>query len=168
MGARLHALELIPDATGDAAIRLDWHALQEAGLPSMLDHVGSTNAPHVTVIAVPTIGAVDEQRAADLIGPLLPVTARTSGLVLLGGERLTVARALEVPDQLVRAVLDLRAATAGHQHESWLPHVSVAPRVRRSDLATVIEALEPAGLELQLSSLRRWDPDLNEVRVVAG
>ena len=52
---RLHALELIPDAAGESAVRRDWQALRDAGLPSMLDHTGASNTPHVTVIAVPGI-----------------------------------------------------------------------------------------------------------------
>ena len=35
---RLHALELVPDDAGDAAVRRDWQALRDAGLPSQLDH----------------------------------------------------------------------------------------------------------------------------------
>ena len=50
---RLHALELLPDDDGEAAVRADWQALRDAGLPSQLDHAGETNTPHVTVVAVP-------------------------------------------------------------------------------------------------------------------
>ena len=75
---RLHALELLPDAAGEAAVRRDWQALREAGLPSMLDHAGATNTPHVTVVAVPAIDGADEARAVDLLGPLLPIAVRAS------------------------------------------------------------------------------------------
>ena len=70
---KLHALELLPDAAGEAAVRRDWQALRDAGLPSMLDHTGATNTPHVTVIAVPAIAADDEALAVELLAPLLPV-----------------------------------------------------------------------------------------------
>ncbi|WP_193615061.1 2'-5' RNA ligase family protein [Nocardioides lijunqiniae] len=156
---RLHALELLPDAAGEAAVRRDWQALRDAGLPSMLDHTGASNTPHVTVIAVPEIEPADERLAADLLGPVLPVAARLSGLALLGGRRVSVARLVDVPDELVTAVLRLRAGTRGHQHPGWLPHVTLARRVERADVPRVLEAVAGDGEPLSLVSLRRWDPD---------
>ncbi|WP_134739019.1 2'-5' RNA ligase family protein [Nocardioides sp. 503] len=164
---RLHALELLPDTAGEAAVRRDWQALRDAGLPSMLDHTGASNTPHVTVLAVPEIEPPDERLAADLLGPLLPVTARLSGLALLGGQRVTVARLVDVPDELVAAVLRLKAATRGHQHPGWLPHVTLARRVERTDLPRVLDAVAMDGEPLSLVSLRRWDPDELSVHPVA-
>lgn len=62
---QLHAIELLPDAAGEAAVRAGWQALHDAGLPSTLDHTGASNTPHVTVIAVPAIRADDELAAVD-------------------------------------------------------------------------------------------------------
>jgi hypothetical protein len=84
---RLHALELLPDAAGEAAVRRDWQALRDAGLPLMLDHTAASNTPHVTAVAVPAITPADEQLAAEVLGPLLPVAAGLSGPALLGGRR---------------------------------------------------------------------------------
>src|SRR6478609_7648979 len=95
---RLHAIELLPDDAGRDAVRRDWQALRDAGLPSQLDHRGATNAPHVTVVSAAGLPADVVARAAALLEPLLPVRARVSGLLLLGGTRLTVARALDVAD----------------------------------------------------------------------
>jgi hypothetical protein len=77
---RLHSLELVADAVGEAAIRADWQALRDSGLRSMLDHVGATNTPHLTVIALASITSIDEARAVDLLGGLLPVNVVTSGV----------------------------------------------------------------------------------------
>ena len=158
---RLHALELVPDAAGDHAVRRDWQALRDAGLRSQLDHAASTNSPHVTVLALPALTSATEARAAELFGPLLPVTVRAAGLAVLGGEKVTV---LDVPGTLVRAVLDLRGGLAGERHPGWLPHVTLARRLPRGDVHRAIEVLAYADVELTLASLRRWDPERHEVR----
>ena len=118
---RLHALELVPNAAGDAVVRRDWQALHDAGLPSQLDHTSATNTPHVTILALPAIDADVETRATDLVGALLPVTVRVSGLAFLGGEKVTVARLLDVPPPVVRAVLDLRDEVGGERHRDGCP-----------------------------------------------
>lgn len=164
---RLHALELVPDAAGEAACRDDWQALRDAGLPSQLDHRGATNTPHVTVIATEALDQQDEERAVDLLGPLLPVRVVTSGLAVLGGRTVTLARTLDVADPVTRAVLDLRAATAGHRHAGWLPHVTLARRLPRSDVQRAVDAVGHTSVELVLATLRRWDPDEGVVRTLA-
>ena len=128
---RLHALELVPDEAGDDAVRRDWQALRDAGLASQLDHPAATNTPHVTVLALPSLDRDTEARAAELLLPLLPVAIRVSGLAVLGGEKVTVARLLDVPESLTRAVLDLRAEVEGERHPSWLAHVTLARRMPR-------------------------------------
>jgi 2'-5' RNA ligase superfamily len=165
---RLHALELVPDASGDAAVRRDWKALRDAGLPSQLDHTGAANTPHLTVLAVPAIGADLEARALDLLGPLLPVEIRVSGLALLGGDKVTVARLLDVPPALVRAVLDLRDEVAGERHLGWLPHVTLGRRIPRSEAHRAVEALGYDDVALTLTALRRWDPERQEARLLGG
>lgn len=165
---RLHALELVPDDAGEAACRSEWQALRAAGLPSQLDHRGDTNTPHVTVLATATLTGDDEARAVELIAGLLPIRTVTSGLALLGGTSVTLARTLDVDDEVTRAVLALRATTAGHRHAGWLPHVTLARRLRRADLQRAVDVLGHTSIELVLARLRRWDPDLGEVRTLAA
>lgn len=162
----LHALELVPDEAGQDAVRRDWQALRDARLPSQLDHRGATNAPHVTVVSAPALPDDVVAHAVELLRPLLPIRARVSGLVLLGGGRLTVARALDVPDDVVRAVLTLRQAVPDPQHQGWLPHVTLARRVRRADAGAAVAALDHDDVELVLTELRRWDPDAGAVTPV--
>jgi hypothetical protein len=161
---RLHALELVPDAAGDADVRRDWQALRDAGLASQLDHPAATNTPHVTVLALPRIDEALEARAAELVGSLLPLRVRASGLAVLGGRKATMARLLDVPEALVRAVLDLSADVAGERHPGWLPHVTLARRMPRSDVQRAVDVLGYADVELTLTTLRRWDPQRLEVR----
>jgi hypothetical protein len=160
----LHALELSPDGAGSDVVRRGWQALRDAGLPSQLDHRGMTNEPHVTVVATPEpISTGVAARAVDLLGPLLPLTVRLSGLIVFGGPRPSLAWTLEMPDQVVAAVLDLRAVTGGHRHEGWLPHVTLARRLRRDEVEAARVALGAGPRELLLASLRHWDPDQGSI-----
>ena len=144
---RMHALELLPDDAGCDVVRRDWQALHDAGLPSQLDHRGATNSPHVTA------------PARDLLVPRLPVAVRAGGIGLLGGSKVALVRLLDVPDDLVRAVLDLRAGVAEVQHAGWLPHVTLARRISRVDVPAALQVLGHDPVVLTLTSLRRWDPE---------
>jgi hypothetical protein len=163
---RLHALELVPDEAGDAAVRRDWQVLRDTGLPSQLDHTSGTNTPHVTVLALPGIDATTEARALELVGAQLPVTVRVSGLAFLGGDKVTVARLLDVPPTLARAVLDLRERAEGERHAGWLPHVTLGRRIPRAELPRVVDVLGYDDVALTLTALRRWDPERREVRIL--
>ncbi|CAA9388127.1 MAG: hypothetical protein AVDCRST_MAG32-2041 [uncultured Nocardioides sp.] len=164
----LHAIELLPDEAGQDLVRRDWEALRDAGLPSQLDHRGATNAPHVTVVAAPDIGRTGEDVAVERLGPLLPATARTAGLVVLGGARVTVARLVEVDDAVTAAVAAVRAALPDRQHRSWLPHVTLARRLPRADVQRAVDVLGHDDVVLTLTLLRRWDPGTGSVHTLAG
>ncbi len=162
----LHSLELLPDEAGRVAVLRDWQALRAAGLRSQLDHRGMTNTPHLTLVAAPVITDETEQAAAEVLAGMLPLTVRTSGLLLLGARKLTVARVVDVDDALVAAVLRIRAAVDLPQHPGWLPHLTLARRRPRSPAPQAVEVLGHEDLELSLTELRRWDPDLGTVRRV--
>jgi hypothetical protein len=166
---QLHSLELLPDAAGRAAVLRDWQALRDAGLRSQLDHRGMTNTPHLTLVAAPAIGAEAERVAAEELAALLPVRVRTSGLLLLGARKLTLARVIDVEDALVAAVLRIRSVVESPQHPGWLPHLTLARRLPRTEAQRAVEVLGHEDLELTLSELRRWDPELGTVtRVEVG
>jgi len=157
---QLHALELSPDDTGADAVRRGWQGLRDAGLPSQLDHRGTTNAPHVTLVATPDPLSADvADRALALLGPLLPLTVPLSGLIIFGGPRPSLAWAVEMPDEVVAAVLELRSHTRGHRHQGWLPHVTLARRLRRDDIEAARVAVGAGPRELVLATLRHWDPE---------
>lgn len=158
---RLHSFELVPDDAGRDAAIADWAALREAGLPSQLDHRGSTNTPHVTVLEAPALPT--DERAADLLGSLLPLRALLRGLLVLGGDRVTLARGVEVDDAVVAAVLALRQGVPDLPHPGWLPHLTLARRLPRADVPRALEVLDPGDREIVLSTLRRWDPDAGTV-----
>jgi hypothetical protein len=155
---RMHALELLPDEAGCELVRRQWQSLRDAELPSQLDHRGATNSPHVTVLAAPAVGPADEQHARELVAPLLPVEVRPAGIALLGGNRVSLVRLVDAPDELARAVLELRSRVPGVQHAGWLPHVTLARRVSRADVPAALDVVGHEDAVLTLTSLRRWDP----------
>ncbi len=169
-----HSIELLPDDAGADVVRRAWQALRDDGHPSMLDHTGGTNTAHVSVIEVPGISAADEALAVELLMPLLPCEVRLSGLVVLGGARVTLAFLVEAPDALARAVLQLKGATANpghHAHGGWLPHLTLGRRIPRERLAAALQAVEETGVmdaAITLSGLRRWDPEADVVRPLTG
>jgi hypothetical protein len=163
----LHTLELLPDQAGQQVIRRDWLVLSEAGLRSQLDHGGATNAPHLTLVAATAIGPQVEALAVELISPMLPIRVRSSGLLILGARRLTVARVVDVEDQVMASVLRLRAAVDGPRHPGWLPHLTLARGLPRSEVQNTIDALGHGDVELSMTQLRRWDPASRSVTSLA-
>jgi hypothetical protein len=155
----MHALELLPDDAGCEQVRRDWQALRDAGLPSQLDHRGLTNTPHLTVVAAPGLRPEQEAHAVEVLGSALPVEVRSAAIGLLGGAKVSLVRLVDAPDELVRAVLDVRAAVPDAQHPGWLPHITLARRIRRQDVPAALEVLGHQDVTLTLTTLRRWDPD---------
>jgi 2'-5' RNA ligase superfamily protein len=148
-------------------VRASWAALREAGLPSQLDHRGATNEVHLTVVAAPGIPPAAVDAARQVLGPLLPLRVRASGLLVLGGSRVTLARAVDVDDTAVDAVLRVRALVPERQHPGWLPHVTLARRVPRERVQEALDVLGWDDEVLTLTELRRWDPDAGTVVTVA-
>lgn len=164
---RLHALELVPDDAGVEAVRRDWQRLRDAGLPSQLDHPGRTNSPHLTVVSAPALPADAIDVAQVRLGSLLPIRARAAGVLLLGGARLTIARAVDIDDDVVRRALAVRVQVPDRQHVGWLPHVTLARRVERADVQRALDALGHEDVVLMLTELRRWDPGAGRVTTIA-
>lgn len=159
----LHALELVPDDAGRAAVRALWTDLQEAGLPSQADHTKASNQPHVTVVEAEELpdAAIDVARAR--LRGMLPVTATARGLLLLGGEKVTVALGVDLDDDVVRRVLAVRVQVPDRAHRGWLPHVTLARRVPRADVGRALEVVGSPEIGLRLTEVRRWDPDRGHV-----
>lgn len=163
-----HSLELLPDAAGQDAVRRDWQALRDIGLPTQLDHRSPTNAPHLTVVASPVIGPEMESLALRQLGPLLPLRVRASGLILFGGRRVTVARAVDVGEELLRAVVALRGTIDDLSHRGWLPHVTLARGLPREHVQRAVDVLGYDDVELNLATLRHWNPETRSVTVLVG
>ncbi len=160
----MHSVELVLDDRTDAAIRDEWAALLDAGLPSQGRHRGASNRPHVTVALADTLVPGDLSRLAAVAADLpLPVTV--GGLLIFGGRRFVLAR-LAVPGpeilRLQGAMLASLAEPADpHGHFSagrWTPHITLARRLSADEVASAVQALgEVAPFDGTLTAARRWD-----------
>jgi hypothetical protein len=160
---RLHALELVPDDAGQSAVRRLWDDLLDAGLPSQALHTKASNAPHVTVVEAAELpdAAIDVARAR--LRPLLPSQVEARGVLVLGGERVTLALPVQLDDDLLRRALAVRVQVPERAHHGWLPHLTLARRFERADLPRALEVLGAPDLTLTLVEVRRWDPDKGHV-----
>jgi 2'-5' RNA ligase len=166
----VQSVELLLDGGLDAAVRAQWQALADAGLPSQARHTGATNRPHVTLaVHSEPWPATVEAALPDAVGPL-PLTLRLGGLVSFGqgGGRYVLAR-LVVPSagllalhaRIAAAVDPGRAvdpdrpgalgalgALGGPDHLGvgrWTPHVTLARRLDAAAFPAALGALAAGG-----------------------
>ena len=119
------------------------------------------------MVAAPVVPASSRDAARRLLAPLLPVRARVSALLVLGGARVTVARAVDVDDDVLGAVLTVRAGVPDRQHAGWLPHLTLARRLPREEVQRAVDALGWDDAVLSLVELRFWDPHSGTVTRLA-
>lgn len=158
----MFSVELVPDGAADTAVRADWAALAEAGLPSQARHTGVSNRPHVTLALAATAPEPVRQRLSALAGELpLPVTA---GSVLVFGRRQFVLARLAGPDaellhfqrRVVAALDDPVDRHGDFAAGAWTPHLTLARRLRADQVAAALGVLGPGGRG-RLHRLRLWD-----------
>lgn len=157
----MQALELLVDGETDAAVRREWSALSQAGLPSQADHTGATNAPHITMLATDELPAPDDELAIAMAGAL-PLPLRLGPVLVFPGRRLVLAR-LVVADV---ALLQLHATVVAASRAvpsplttpgRWVPHVTLARGIPRGDLEAALALLPSPGRDGSAMRLRRWD-----------
>ncbi|KAA0101285.1 2'-5' RNA ligase family protein [Mycolicibacterium sp. P1-18] len=171
-----HSVELLLDQETDDAIRRQWDALAEAGLPSQAHHRSETNRPHVTLTVGARIDSAVDGALRELAGRL-PLPCRIGAPLVFGHRSLVLAR-LVVPD---RDLLDFHAAVDGicaphlpsgpfpHARPGqWTPHVTLARRLAPADLAAALDAVAAdAADDGTFARLRRWDGDARVDTVIA-
>lgn len=169
----MQAVELTLDPPGDDRVRAEWGALQQAGLPSLADHTGASNRPHVT-LHVRDVVTPDAEHALVPVAARLPLGLRAGGLLLFHARRRWVVARQVVVD---RALLDLHAALAdavgGGGSEltlpgRWVPHLTLARGVREEQLPAVLALLaETPAYDVSAQRLRRWDQEARSAWDVA-
>ncbi|MGM1029029.1 MAG: 2'-5' RNA ligase family protein [Actinomycetota bacterium] len=158
-GSDVTSIELLLDGDAEARVRAEWDALAAAGTSSMAGHTSASNRPHVTLLArsapVPHPLRID--------APALPLPLVLGPPLLLGdGDRRVLARSI-LPSVALLALQEAVVRAAGDGDAAphfapgrWIPHVTLARRIRLVDLA---EALPLLGdpIEARGVALRRWD-----------
>ncbi|MDI9896718.1 2'-5' RNA ligase family protein [Rhodococcus sp. IEGM 1381] len=157
----VQSAELLLDSGLDAAVRREWAALSDAGLPSQNRHRGESNRPHITVAVAASMPVAVDDGAAVRFDPF---DVLLGGLVVFGGRTITLAR-LVVPTS---ELLDLHA----RMHEAvgedsldhldlgrWTPHVTLARRLTSEEAGSAVRLLSTSIEDLVGSAvaLRRWD-----------
>ncbi|OPX11185.1 2'-5' RNA ligase family protein [Mycobacterium sp. AT1] len=162
-----HSVELLFDSDAEHAIRRQWAALVEAGLPSQAHHRSPTNRPHVTLTVAERIDAGVDVALRELAGRL-PLPCRIGAPVVFGRKTLVLAR-LIVPDAgLLRVHESVDAICGPHMPSGpfpharpgqWTPHVTLARRLAPADLGAALDAVYAEAADGTFAGLRRWDGD---------
>lgn len=173
-----HSIELLLDADSDAALRSQWQALDDAGLPSQVHVKSATNRPHITLVAAPRISpeADDQLRA---LAARFPLDCVVGAPLVFGGPRLTLARVI-VP---TAALLDLHAEvyrrSLPHVHGEpfghcepgrWTAHATLGRRYTVEEIGPALAAVAGSGTDLfaRVIGLRRWDGDARVDHLLVG
>ena len=137
------AVCLLLDPPVDAAVRRLWARMEEAGVPSLATHTHGRHVPHLTYAS---LRAWDLDAVAAAVGALAerpPLRLRLDALGIFRRSRCWLAPALSV-DLAARqqAVVEAVTATGADLHRhyrpgDWVPHVTLAPRLRLHDLPAV-------------------------------
>jgi 2'-5' RNA ligase len=137
------AVCLLLDDRADAALRRLWRRLEDAGVPTLLTHTHGLHVPHLTWAALRRYDLDAVQAALATLPEQPPLALHLDAFGTFRRSRCWLAPAVSAP--LVERQAAVVAATTGtgaelHRHYepgSWVPHLTLAPRLRLSDLATV-------------------------------
>jgi 2'-5' RNA ligase len=155
-------VELVCDEALDAAVRGVWRRLEAAGLPSLATHPHPTNRPHVTLATADdlTPGMLADLRAALAA---LPVPVRLDGLIFFDGRMGMAVWRIAADDPLLRLQAEVWRALDGaqrnpqHEPQAWVPHISLARRVRPEQRAAVQAVAGAAAAGGTLVAARSYD-----------
>jgi hypothetical protein len=155
-------VELLLDPASEAWVHDQWTALRTAGLPSLADHTGASNRPHVTVCVVPAVDVRLEGRLA----PRRPFRVTLGPPGTFGHDPVVLVRPVLAGDDLRTYQADVAALLGASADDltspaRWSPHVTLARRLARSrvaDALAVVEASTGLGARrAELGPARRWD-----------
>jgi len=170
----MYSIELVLAGAADRAVRDDWAALQQAGLPSQARHTGASNRPHLTLALTASAPAPVRARLA-AIADVLPLPTTVGSLIVFGRRRPSEAgRAsrpafilsrLVVPD---RAVLTLQERVVAALDDpvdrhgtfgagAWTPHVTLGRRMTADQVAAALTVLGAADVPGTFGRTRLWD-----------
>ena len=163
----VQSVELVLDARLDAAVREEWDALRDAGLPSQARHTGASNAPHVTLGVADVVDERVERALAEVdYGVGAPL--RLGGLLVFTGRTSVLSRVVVPSSQLLathRSVAEAMDGLPGRPPSvapgAWTPHVTLARRLDAEQLAAAMALLaeRPRELDGAVRCGRRWDAD---------
>jgi 2'-5' RNA ligase len=139
------AVCLLIDPPVDDAVRRLWARMEDAGVPSLLTHTHGHHLPHLTYAALSSWDLEAVAAALAALPERPPLRLHLDALGIFRRSRCWLAPALSVdlaPRQ--QAVVEAVSATGADLHwhyrpGDWVPHVTLAPRLRLHHLATVAQ-----------------------------
>ena len=161
----MRTVELICDDALDGAVRAVWRRLAAAGLPSLANHPHPTNRPHLT------LATADELPAGPVTAAMesLPVGVHLGGLIFFEGRAGMVAWRVHAGEALHRLhaevwrALDGRERNPLHAPQVWVPHVSLARRVKPDQREAVRALVEPVVADGRFVAARSYDSETRTV-----
>jgi 2'-5' RNA ligase len=169
----VQSLELLLDDVLDADVRREWQVLTDADLPSQGRHTGESNRPHVTLQVADGLDDLDARIDREILDVRFPI--RLGAFIVFRAKYTTLAR-LVVPSKELLLLHDrvsrlADGADGGRSHTSpgkWTPHVTLARRLTRVELAEAFLRLHasPSDLVGRTSALRRWDGEEKQEWIV--
>lgn len=155
-------MELLGDDALDRAVRSAWRRLDQAGLPSLAQHRHPTNRPHLTLATAEEFPPGATAAISEALA-VLPIPVRLDGLRYFPGRAGVLAWVADggeaLRDLQARVWSALAGAGRNPQHEpaAWVPHVSLARRLRPDQEAQVAQAIGGAVAAGQFSRARSYD-----------
>lgn len=168
----VQSVELLLDDETEQRVVAQWSALADAGLASQARHRSPSNRPHVTLAAVPELDEAADERVASLLRAALPLPAYVGPVSVFGQDPVVLVRLVVAS----RALLDLQAAVAevvGAPADGvaapgrWVPHVTLANRMPREQVAAALGLLPRDDAPVTLAAARRWDGDARRTWLLA-
>ena len=161
------SVELLLDASAEAAIRRQWDLLAEAGLPSERRSASDLyHRPHVTLFASDAVPAPAEDELPGLVADL-ELELRIGVLMIFGPRRRRCILVRQVTASVDLLALQSRvAAVCAAEPDGqfgagrWSPHVTLARRLVPGQLGSAVDALDETADRLitaRVIGCRRWD-----------
>ena len=134
---------LLPDETGERAVRGVWRRLEEAGVPTLLSHTHGRHVPHLTLASLVSgdpggVGTalrdLSSGEPTTLEFGALGVFPRSRCWLLPAAPADLLTRQQAVVDLVVRAGAEVHR---GYRAGAWLPHLTLAPRLHLAELPVV-------------------------------
>lgn len=171
-----HSIELLFDPDSDAAIRLIWDQLGDAGLPSQNRVTSGTNRPHVTLLAAERIDPGADAALREL-APRLGFACGIGAPIVFTGPRMTLARLMVPSAQLLALHADVYRLTRPHVTGEpyahcapghWTAHATLGRRFTAEQIGAALEVVDGADIVARVVGLRRWDGDARIDHLLVG
>lgn len=134
---------LLPDQRTDRAVRALWSRLEAAGIATLASHTHGHHRPHLTLASLLTYDLDQVRSALTALPAQEPLAIDFEAVGMFRRSRCWLAP-VPVESLLVRQrlVVETVTATGAELHRNyrpgaWTPHLTLAPRLRLEQLATV-------------------------------